>query len=115
MVAMTVEGTELQHRGFQIAEVNQSRLAHISFLSTAKGTKYAVKVTAVRSPDEPSFNRDDAIRLKQERRVERHLMAPVGLLPVAERSVEGQQSTRPDQPLVGSEKRHERGSDLMAL
>lgn len=90
-VAMTVVGTELQHRGFQIAEVNQSCLSHLSFLAVAKGTNYAVKVTAVRAPDEPTFSRDDTFRLKQEHKAKRYLMAPVGLLPVAERSAAGQQ------------------------
>ncbi len=90
-VGLNVVGSQLQQAGFKVERVNNDFSGDFSFLASSKGARFAVKVITVRAPDEPNASRDDTFRLKRVREGQRFLVAPVGLLPVAERSPEGHQ------------------------
>jgi hypothetical protein len=87
--AVNIVGQALHQQGFRIIHADRDYEADLSLLAESKFGTIAIKVTTRRAPVEPTFTKDEAARLKRLPRAQRYFMAPVGLMPVAERSPDG--------------------------
>jgi len=87
--AVSIVEQELRQLRFRITNSERDREADFSLIAEGEIGDIAVKVTTRRAPVELSFTKEDVARLKRLPRAKRFFMAPVGLVPVAERSPDG--------------------------
>ena len=87
--AVNIVGQALHEQGCRIIHADRDYETDLSLLAESKIGTIAIKVTTRRAPMEPTFTKDEAARLKRLPRAQRYFMAPVGLMPVAERSADG--------------------------
>ena len=87
--AVNIVEQSLDQQGFRITNAERNYEGDFSLLADGRTGKIAVKVTTRRAPLEPTFTKDEVERLKRLPHAQRFFMAPVGLMPVAERSPDG--------------------------